>query len=172
MNHQLPPLSQEVETQYRVVMSPIVLICLKEKWDYGERTECGRKRAKFRVNNGEYNSVVQVFIVIKLPVFSGNPSPGKRFTLFLSFLFYIKNILSHCRVQQLKCLPSYFRGANVAAGLSWSCRDSLFTYVTHTHADTHAHSVVLLQPKLENILYSICTKIAFRNTWSYLPGDN
>lgn len=38
----------------------------------------------------------------------------------LCCFFYSTNVLSHCRVEQLKYLQSYFRGANVTACLSWS----------------------------------------------------
>ena len=59
------------------------------------------------------------------------------------FVFCAINILSHCRGKQLKCLPSYFRGASVTACLSWSCWD-LYMHITHadTHTHTHTHTPI------------------------------
>lgn len=64
---------------------------------------------------------------------SVNPAPGNAFTLLF---FWADGILSHRRGKQLKCLPGYFRGANVTPCLSWAGCNTLFTCTSDTHLAT------------------------------------
>lgn len=52
---------------------------------------------------------------------------------FHPFVLCADGILSHRRGKQLKCLPGYFRGANVTPCLSWACCNTLFTCASDTH---------------------------------------
>lgn len=51
------------------------------------------------------------------------------------FVFCADGILSHRRRRQLKCLPGYFRGANVTPCLSWACCN---TCTSETHLATES----------------------------------
>ncbi len=164
-----PALPWELETQYCSVLvdtalcrSAVImaLIMKAEVWKKngiqvkGNNEEGTEGGAEIRDDNREIKfSHPIIYCFMKIMEFSSHWQKLPVSDVRLVFLeirrlgkfspfcfFYTNNVLSHCRVKQLKCLPSYFRGANVAACLSWSCWDTLFTCMSHTHTNTHTHT--------------------------------